>query len=67
LGESPNRTYCASITDAQTITESLMRSRCDYWFCQRRKVLAPGEDTGWAVSGEPLAWSRGSEIMAAGL
>src|ERR1700742_337357 len=47
LGESPNRTNWASMTDAHTITVSVIRSRIEYLCCQREAARGvPAEGAG---------------------
>src|ERR1700744_5604423 len=51
FGESPNRTYCASVTAPHTTIESVMRRRFEYRCCQRAAVSPSAGRTGRAATG----------------
>ena len=44
--------YCARPTDAQTISESVIHKRLEYWCCQRRAVLALSIGAGRKETGD---------------
>nr|BBX80867.1 hypothetical protein MFLOJ_46540 [Mycobacterium florentinum] len=54
------------MTDPDTISVSLTRSRPAYRFCQRRTTVALGTATDWAANAEPGSRPPGNEIIPAG-